>query len=326
MTTIFHEDDGDLGALDGQRIAVVGYGNQGRCWALNLRDSGLDVSVHGRREDTQDVARADGFEAFDIPTAGTADVLCILVPDDVIPMIDVTPGPDALVIIASGYAFAFDRWVPDCDRAMIAPRMLGPEVRETYLEGIGFMSGIGIEHDKTGTAKARTLAVARGLGALGQGGIEMSARQEAVLDLGVEQLLAPALRATNLAFTQVMAENGIPMEGILAELFLSGEVERTFKRLRLEGYAAQLNHHSPASQYGQLSRGTEFPTEPTVQIMRRLTDHIASGGFADEWDDERDHGYPKLEALRAEMVGDAVVEWERDLRTQLGETAARNRG
>jgi len=44
MTTIYYEKDADLAALRGQCVAVVGFGNQGRSWALNLRDSGIDVS------------------------------------------------------------------------------------------------------------------------------------------------------------------------------------------------------------------------------------------------------------------------------------------
>ena len=84
MTTIYYEDDGDVGALAGQTVAVVGYGNQGRSWALNLRDSGCKPVVCVRRDDTREQAEADGFEAHDVEGANDADVICILVPDDVI--------------------------------------------------------------------------------------------------------------------------------------------------------------------------------------------------------------------------------------------------
>ena len=87
MTTILHEADADLGVLDGARVAVVGYGNQGRSWALNLRDSGLDVKVCVRADATRDQAEADGFAAADLDAATDADVICILVPDDVIPLL-----------------------------------------------------------------------------------------------------------------------------------------------------------------------------------------------------------------------------------------------
>ena len=322
MTTILQETDADPRALDGQHVAIVGYGNQGRCWALNLRDSGVDVGVYARADADRDVATADGFDAAQIAAASHADVLCLLVPDDVIPQLDVAPRDDALVVVASGYTLAFDRYRAACDVAMVAPRMLGPEVRQTYLEGVGFICAIGVHRDVTGSARARTLALARQLGGLAQGSIEMTPMQEALLDLAVEQALAPALRRVNLAFTQVMLEHGIPLEAIMCELFLSGEMERTYQRLRVEGYARQLEHHSPTSQYGQLSRADRFDDLDVAARMRELVDDIASGRFADEWDRERDAGYPNLNEMKAAAAGPEVAAWEAQLRATLGQRPA----
>ena len=85
MTSIYYERDADTGVLDGQQVAVVGYGNQGRSWALNLRDSGCEPVVCVRRDATREQAEADGFEAHDVEAASDADIICILVPDDVVP-------------------------------------------------------------------------------------------------------------------------------------------------------------------------------------------------------------------------------------------------
>ena len=321
MTTILHESDADLAALSGQTVAVVGYGNQGRSWALNLRDAGVAVQVCVRADATRDEAVADGFEASDLAAAGDADVVCILVPDDAIPGLPLQPEDDALVVVASGYTPAFGRFEPSCDVGMVAPRMLGPEVRRCYEEGIGFISAVGVHADVTGTARARTLAVAKAIGGLRQGAIEMTAMQEAVLDLAVEQALAPALRRVSTSFVEVMLERGIPLEAILTELFLSGEVERTYRLVRTEGYAAQMAHHSPVSQYGQLSREPRYGHLDVAATMRDIVDNIASGRFADEWDAERDAGFPEFERLKSAGVGPEIVEFERDLRRQLGEGA-----
>jgi ketol-acid reductoisomerase len=321
MTTILHEEDADLAALTGQTVAVVGYGNQGRSWALNLRDTGLAVRVCVRADATREQAVADGFDAGDLATADAADVVCILVPDDAIPGLPLQPKGDALVVVASGYTVAFDRFAPACDVGMVAPRMLGPEVRRCYEEGIGFITAFGVHADVTGTARARTLAVARAIGGLRQGAIEMTAMQEAVLDLAVEQALAPALRRVSTSFVEVMLERGIPLEAILTELFLSGEVERTYRLVRTEGYAAQMAHHSPVSQYGQLSREGRYDHLDVGATMRDIVEGIASGRFADEWDAERDAGFPEFERLKSTAVGPEIVEFERDLRRQLGEGA-----
>src|SRR5207249_9223361 len=155
MGDILYESDADLGALAGRRVAVVGYGNQGRSWALNLRDSGLDVAVCVRADPSRDTAEADGFATLDLDAANASDVLCLLVPDDVIPSLPLAPRPDALVVVASGYTLAFDRIDPPCDVGMVAPRMLGPEVRRCYLEGVGFITAVGVHRDATGQARPR---------------------------------------------------------------------------------------------------------------------------------------------------------------------------
>lgn len=321
MTNILYESDADLAALDGQRVAVVGYGNQGRSWALNLRDSGVDVVVCVRADETRDVARADGFDTADVPDAGEADVICLLVPDDIIPELPIEPRADSLVIVASGYTLAFDRLTPPGDAGMVAPRMLGPEVRRCFEEGVGFITAVGVHRDETGTALARTLAIAKAIGGLRQGGIVLTAMQEAVLDLGVEQALSPALRKVSESFVAVMLENGIPLEAILTELFLSGEVERTYRLVRLEGGAAQTLHHSPTSQYGQLSRVGKYDHLDLATTMRELVAHITSGAFANEWDAERAAGYPKLTELRDKALAPEILSFEEDLRLKLGERA-----
>ena len=211
MTVIVHEADASLEPLTDQRVAVVGYGNQGRSWALNLRDSGADVVVCVRADSTREMAEADGLKPRELDAANDADVICLLIPDDVIPTLPLAPKPDALVIVASGYTLAFGRLDPACDAGMVAPRMLGPEVRRCFLEGVGFITAVGVHRDLTGTARARVLAVASAIGGLRQGAIELTPEQEAVLDLGVEQALSPALRQVSESFVRVMLEHGVPI-------------------------------------------------------------------------------------------------------------------
>lgn len=321
MAKIYYEKDADPDALAGAQVAVVGYGNQGRSWALNLRDSGLAVRVCARADASREQAAADGFEAKEVAAANEADVICVLVPDDVIPGLPIAPSERALTILASGYNYAFGRFDPKGDQAMIAPRMLGPEVRLCYQEKVGFITALGVHRDSTGTALARTLAVARAIGGLRQGGIEMSAKQEAILDLAVEQALAPALTHVNTAFVTTMLEHGIPLEAVVTELVLSGEVERTYRLLREQGFARQMEYHSPTSQYGQLSRRGAYDHLDVLGRMRSLVDDIASGRFADEWDGERDAGHRRLAELKEQHCGSLVRDFEDDLRARLGPRA-----
>jgi ketol-acid reductoisomerase len=315
MTTIYYDNDADAELLATQTVAVVGYGNQGRSWALNLRDSGHEPVVCVRHDASRDQAAADGFSVHEVAEAEEADVICILVPDDVVSLLQLQPGPTSCVIVASGYTLAFGRLEPPGDSGLVAPRMLGPEVRRCYEEGV-------VHHDATGHALQRVLSVAHAIGGLRQGAIELTPMQEAVLDLGVEQVLSPALTAVNNAFVQTMLERGIPLEAIVTELVLSGEVERTYRLLREVGYAVQSEFHSPTSQYGQLTRRGRYDHLDFLTAMRSTAEEIESGRFADEWDAERESGYATLHRLKEQHAGAAVREFEADLRRRLGPGAS----
>ncbi len=322
MTKIYYEGDADPKAIADQTVAVVGYGNQGRSWALNLRDSGIDVRVCVRADASRDAAAKDGFSTGELEDAGAADIVCLLVPDDVIPKLPIERSATSLTIVASGYSVGFDRYRPAGDIAMIAPRMLGPEVRLCYEEGVGFITAVGVEADVTGTGLARTLAIARALGGLKQGAIEMSAKQEAVLDLAVEQVLSPALTHVSQSFVSTMLNEGIPLEAVITELVLSGEVERNYRILRDIGFAKQMAFHSPTSQYGQLSRRGRFDQLDIAGKMGELAAEITSGRFADEWDAESAGGYKKLEELTRQHAGAEIEAFEDDLRNRLGPRVA----
>ena len=177
---------------------------------------------------------------------------------------------------------------------------------------------MGVHRDVSGEALARTLAVAKGIGGLRQGAIALTPRQEAVLDLAVEQVLSPALTHVNQTFVATMLAQGIPLEAVMTELMLSGEVERSYRLLREVGFAGQFGFHSPTSQYGQLSRRGATITSTSRPPMRRLADDIASGRFADEWDAESRAGHPKLAELRERFAGAAIREFEQALRRRLG--------
>src|SRR6266852_5190600 len=106
---IFHDADADPAAIVGKTVAVIGYGNQGRSQALNVRDSGLATIVGNRDDDYAAQARADGFAVLPIGDAcARADVIALLVPDEVMPAVyaeSVRPHLRASTVLdfASGY-------------------------------------------------------------------------------------------------------------------------------------------------------------------------------------------------------------------------------
>jgi len=143
---IYFSEDSDLAPLNGKTIAILGYGNQGRAQALNLRDSKLNVIIGNREDGDLKNAIQDGFEVHDISTAVMkADIIFILLPDEIIPkifkeLINPYLKQGTVINFASGYNIAFNLIKPPgfVDVIMLAPRMIGVGVRERFLTDEGF--------------------------------------------------------------------------------------------------------------------------------------------------------------------------------------------
>ncbi len=322
MATVYHDEDADLRTLQGQRIAVIGYGNQGRSQALNLRDSGLDVIVGTIADASRQQAEADGFRPHDITAAARAgNVVMLLIPDEVMPEVyerDVRPQlrDGAALVFASGYNIAFGHIEPPAgiDVVLLAPRMIGPGVRDTYVRGDGFPSFVGVHQDGTGRAKARLLALARGVGSTRAGCLEMSMADEAALDLFTEQGFGPAFGAVLTSAIETMVEAGYPPEAVLMELYMSGELAYAAQRFVDTGIINQMDFHSHTSQYGSMTRGWRFADIDLKRRMREALDEIRSGRFAAEWQEEQRAGAPRFRQLRELRQHYPLNQWESQTR------------
>ncbi|MGH9392135.1 MAG: NAD(P)-binding domain-containing protein, partial [Vicinamibacteria bacterium] len=255
---VYREADGDLSILRSRKVAVIGYGNQGKSQALNLRDSGIVPVIGTRRDETFQAAKRDGFRVLDTAEAAReSDVLLLLIPDEILPEVfksGILPGlrPDSALCFASGYCVAFKTVTPPAtvDVVLVAPRMIGIGVRETYLSGAGFPSFVGVERDATGQARQIALAIAKGIGSLRCGALELTFAQEAAIDLFTEQAFGPAFGNALLAAIEVEQEAGLPIEAILLELYMSGEFSHAMAKAAEVGLIRQMDYHSQTSQYG----------------------------------------------------------------------------
>jgi ketol-acid reductoisomerase len=324
MSRIYHDGDADLGELAGRTLAVVGYGNQGRSQALNLRDSGLAVIVGNVEDAARERARAEGFETLPIREAcERADGVLCLIPDEVMPGVfarEVAPAmrPGKLLDFASGYNVAFGRIEPPpgVDAVLVAPRMIGPGVRDRFVSGEGFPSFVGVHRDASGRARERMLALARGLGSTRAGCIEMSFLDEACLDLFTEQAFGPAFGRVFTTAVETLVEAGFPPEAVLLELYLSGELAYSFEKMREVGFLRQMDFHSHTSQYGTVTRAARFADlGPTLrERMEAILEEIRSGGFAREWSAQQEGAAETLARVRAARERLPFAEWERRAR------------
>ncbi len=328
MTTIYRDDDADLDAISGETIAVVGYGNQGRSQALNLRDSGLTVLVGNRDDAACEQARADGLEVLPIAEAcRRADLVLLLIPDEIMPAVyaaEVAPGLAAgnAVCFASGYNVAFGLLEPaaDLDVMLLAPRIIGVGVRDRYLAGTGFPSFVGVHRDATGRALPRLLALARGVGSTRAGCVAMSMQDEASLDLFTEQAFGPAFGRVLLSAIELLVEQGYPPEAVLLELYLSGELAYSLEKAREVGFLKQMDFHSRTSQYGSMTRGARFlDLDPALkERMTGVLEEIRSGKFAAEWSAQQSDSGAALDAIKALRDQMPMAGWERGARRAFG--------
>ncbi|MFX1448812.1 MAG: NAD(P)-binding domain-containing protein, partial [Promethearchaeota archaeon] len=200
MVEIFHEADGNINLLKAKIISIIGYGNQGRAQALNLRDSGLKVVVGNINDNYKKIAEEDDFPVYPIKEAvSKSDIVFLLIPDEVMKTIFEEEirdylKPNSSIVFASGYNIGFKLISPpdNIDVLLLAPRMIGVGVRENFLNGNGFFSFIGVDQNYTGNAQEILLALAKGIGALKKEAIMLSFKQEAELDLFNEQAFGPA--------------------------------------------------------------------------------------------------------------------------------------
>ncbi|MFX1259594.1 MAG: ketol-acid reductoisomerase [Promethearchaeota archaeon] len=292
MVNVYYEKDGDLSILKNKIIAIIGYGNQGRAQALNLRDSGLNVIIGNRLDSFKQIAINDGFTTFSIEDAvKKSDITFLLIPDEIIKesfetQIKPNLKTQSALIFASGYNIGFNliKRPKDVDLLLLAPRMIGVGVRENYLNNKGFFSFIAIEKDSSGNAKEILLALAKAIGTLNKGAIELTFKQETELDLFNEQGFGPAFGRVLLTAIYTLIDAGYPPEAVLVEMYMSYEMSYIYKKMADVGLVKQVDFHSQISQYGAMSRGIKFRKLHIKPVMESILKNIQNGEFTKEWE------------------------------------------
>jgi ketol-acid reductoisomerase len=322
MATVYHDEDARLDPLRDKVIGVVGYGNQGKAQASNLRDSGLRIVIGVRADATRRQALSDGFEVLPIAkSVKRADIILLLIPDEVMPEVFASRVLPALqagktICFASGYSIAFGLIAPPAgvDVIMVAPRMIGTGVRQRYVDGKGFPSFIGVHQDASGSAMSIALAIAKGIGSTKCGAMATTFAEEAELDLFTEQAFGPAFGQVLLCAIQTLVDAGFPAEAAMVELVLSGEFAHSLDKIAEIGFFPQMELHSHTSQYGSMTRSARFADAHLSLRMRAVLGEIRSGAFAREWESERQSGLATYKQLKALRNRHPIAAWEKSAR------------
>ena len=302
---VYTNDDVSSDALKGKRIAIVGYGSQGRAHAQNLRDGGFDVVAgvrkggKGWKHASEDkIATAEPADAVD-----GADLIALLAPDMAqaelwTQTIEPKVAKGATILFAHGFSIHYGRVKPraDQDVVLVAPKGPGDLVRKEFARGRGVQALFAVYQNATGKARERAMAYAKGIGGAVGGLIETTFAEETETDLfGEQAVLCGGAKELVLAGYQTLIDAGYQPE--VAYFECMHELKLIVDLFYEGGISKMHDFISETAKYGAVVSGPRVITEETKGRMRDILKDIQSGSFAREWILENQAGKPRYNAL-----------------------------
>ena len=313
--------DIDPTLLAGKRVAILGYGNQGRAQALNLKDSGIDVVVG---------LRGGSGSAFEAQSAGlgialleeavsSAHVVMMLAPDEIHAALyrEIEPylRNGAAIGFSHGLSVRFGHVEPrlDLDVFLVAPKGPGTALRSLYTQGKGMIAVWAVAQDATGKAREIALAYGRAIGSGRAGLIASSFAEEAEADLFNEQAVVwGAVPELLIAGFETLVAGGVSPE--LAYLECVGELKLIADLIEERGIAGMREAISNTAELGALLGGRRIVDEGVRSRMAEMLSQVRAGSFAEELRAEEAGGYQRLERARRDNRQTLLEETYRRLR------------
>jgi ketol-acid reductoisomerase len=325
METIYTEQDADQSVLKGGTVAIVGYGSQGRAHARNLRDSGFDVVVGARAGgQAERKARGDGFKVMSpADAASAASLVSLLTPDMAHREVyadSIAPNlkPGAALLVAHGFSVQYGEVSPrdDIDVVLVAPKGPGDLVRREYEIGRGVPCLFAVHQDKSGSARARALAYASGIGGTKGGAIETTFAEETETDLfGEQAVLCGGASELVIAGFETLVEAGYKPE--VAYFECMHELKLIVDLMYEGGLAKMLHFISETAKYGDFVSGPRVINAETKERMREVLRDIQSGKFADSWIAENRSGKKEYDAMYQADLDQPIEKVGSRLRAQM---------
>ena len=304
MTKLYSGKDVDKKALKKARIAILGYGSQGRAHALNLADSGHDVVVGVRKNgDSWKKAKRDGLKVAEpVEAVKGASLVAMLVPDlaqaDLYKQVEKSLEKGATLLFAHGLNVHFKLIKPrkDLDVVLIAPKGPGDLVRRQYQQGRGVPSLLAVYQDATGKAFAKALAYGHGIGGTRGGVLETTFAEETETDLfGEQAVLCGGTSDLILKGFETLVEAGYQPE--IAYYEVLHELKLIVDLLHEGGLAKMHKYISTTAKWGDMISGPRIINRTTKKEMKKVLGDIQSGKFARRWIAENKSGLKKYNKL-----------------------------
>lgn len=322
MAELFYDDDADLSVIQQKKVAVIGYGSQGHAHSLNLRDSGVDVTV-GLREGSasREKAENEGLAVATVAEAvAGADVVVILAPDQVQRIVyrdEIEPNlkDGAALVFGHGFNIRFGYIKPAAnhDVLMVAPKGPGHLVRREYADGRGVPVIVAVEQDASGSAWELALSYAKAIGGLRAAGIKTTFTEETETDLFGEQavLCGGVSQLIQYGF-ETLTEAGYQPEVAYFEVL--HELKLIVDLIFEGGITKQRWSVSDTAEYGDYVSGPRVITPDVKENMKAVLADIQNGAFAERFIADQDAGAPEFQALREKGQNHPIEPVGRELR------------
>ena len=322
---IIYDDSIDVELIKSKKVTVIGFGSQGHAHALNLHDSGVDVTV-GLREESNSFDRAKkmGLKVENLENATkNADVVMLLLPDQLMADVyekDIAPfmKESSTLFFAHGFNIHFGEIVPreDISIAMIAPKGPGHLLRRTYEEGSGMPCLVAVEKDLNDNTKDLALSYASAIGGGRAGVLSTTFKEETETDLFGEQVvLCGGLTELIRNGFETLVEAGYQPESAYFETL--HEVKLIVDLMYEGGFEWMRHSISDTAEYGDFSRGSRIITDETKKEMKKVLEEIQSGAFAKEWMSQAREGSPYLKQEREKASNHQIENIGKELRNMM---------
>ena len=321
---MYSETDVDTSSLEGKRIAILGYGSQGRAHALNLKDSGHDIVMGLRRGgNSWATAGTEGLAVMDPAEAAKgAAIVAFLTPDltqaDLYASIVDNLDQGAAILFAHGFNIHYRQIEPrsDLDVILIAPKGPGGLVRRQYEEGHGVPCLVAVAENRSGNALQLALAYAHGIGGARAGVIETTFAEETETDLfGEQAVLCGGATELVVAGFETLVKAGYQPEVAYYECM--HELKLIVDLLHEGGLRKMHEFISETAAYGDLVSGPRVIDAHVREQMQGILDDIQDGTFARNWIDENKAGQPEYKRLMDEDLKHPIEKVGKDLRSRM---------
>ena len=325
VTKIIYDDSIDQNLIKSKKVTVIGFGSQGHAHALNLHESGVDVTV-GLRESSESFKRASDMglkvENVEDATSG-ADVVMLLLPDQLMADIynsDIAPHmkDGSTLLFAHGFNIHFGEIVPreDISIGMVAPKGPGHLLRRTYEEDSGMPCLVAVDKDVSGNTFELALSYSSAIGGGKAGILKTTFKEETETDLFGEQVvLCGGLTELIRNGFETLVEAGYQPESAYFETL--HEVKLIVDLMYEGGFEWMRHSISDTAEYGDFSRGSRIITDDTKKEMKKVLEEIQSGAFAKEWMSQAREGAPFLNQKREEASKHQLESIGKDLREMM---------